>query len=205
MDTVLNHQMTGLILAGGKSSRMGGSDKAFAPLNGRAVVAYVLETLQAQVSEVMFSANRNFRKYAQLGCKVVPDKLDSHAGPLAGMASGLALATTPYLLVVPCDAPLVCKNLGARLFDALISAGTTAAVAHDGARLQPVFALLSTSLGGTVDRYLNEGGRKVDAFYSAISATTVDFSDVAESFFNVNTPDDLAAISDELRGSGALQ
>lgn len=190
--------VTGVVLAGGRARRMGGADKGLLPLAGRPMVEHVLAALAPQVAGVLISANRNRERYAALGHPVVADRMGEHEGPLAGVASAMRAARTPYLLVVPCDSPLLPADLAERLCRALEQAGAELSVAHDGERMQPVFALLSCTLLPSLLAYLDGGGRKVDAWYAERRLVLADFAGQAEAFLNVNTPGDRAAIERRL-------
>ena len=108
--------ITGLILAGGRASRMAGEDKGLIELHGRPMIRWVLERFSPQVSQVLISANRNQERYAALGNPVVVDAVSDFSGPLAGLAAGLTSATTKWLASVPCDSPLVPPDLVKRLY-----------------------------------------------------------------------------------------
>ncbi|MGI9333142.1 MAG: molybdenum cofactor guanylyltransferase MobA [Gammaproteobacteria bacterium] len=186
-------RLTGVILAGGRARRMGGLDKGLVELAGRPMVSHIVDALRPQVHAMIINANRNAETYAALGeCRVVPDESGDFAGPLAGMASAMAASEHPLLLTVPCDSPLVAGDLAARMLGALSSgqAGSAfdLAVAHDGERLQPVFALLSARLREDLLAFLAADGRKIDTWYARHRMTAVDFSDRADMFTNINTP-----------------
>ena len=188
--------VTGLILAGGRGQRMGGRDKGLLPLDGKPLVVHVLKRLAPQVERVLVSANRNLEPYAALtGAEVVADDVPGFAGPLAGIASALQRTATPYLLTVPCDAPLLPVDLGARLHAALQASGTAMAMAHDGQRLQPLFALMRRGVLPDLLAYLAEGGRKVEDWVRRNGPRIVDFSDQTAAFVNLNTPADGAALA----------
>ena len=145
------NEITGVVLAGGRGRRMGSIDKGLIELGAAAMVVHVVTRLRPQVREVLVNANRNAARYAELtGCRVVADATGDYAGPLAGMASAMAVADTPLLLTAPCDSPLLAADLAARLHAALRAAHAEISVAHDGERLQPVFALLHTSLAASL-------------------------------------------------------
>jgi molybdopterin-guanine dinucleotide biosynthesis protein A len=182
--------VTGLVLAGGASRRMGGEDKGLADLAGRPMLEYVLDALRPQVGSILISANRNRDRYSAYGCPVVADSLENHPGPLAGVASALQHLATDYLLVVPCDAPLLVTDLAPRLHAACVATGAEAAVASDGRRVQPVFLLLRATVGPGLQSYLAGGGRKVDAWLQQLHLAQVDFSDEPDCFMNVNEPAD---------------
>ena len=185
--------LTGVILAGGRARRMGGVDKGLVELAGRPMVAHIVEALRPQVDALIINANRNHEAYAALGnCRVVADESGDYAGPLAGMASAMAASEHPLVLTVPCDSPLVAADLAERMLDALSKeqgAGSDAlAVAHDGERLQPVFALLPASLREDLLAFLAADGRKIDTWYARHRMVVVDFSDRTGMFTNINTP-----------------
>jgi molybdopterin-guanine dinucleotide biosynthesis protein A len=187
-------QVTGVILAGGRATRMGGVDKGLIPVHGRPMITWVIDVLRPQVAEILVNANRNLDEYRALGYPVIDDGDRDFRGPLAGIASGMRAAVSKYVAFAPCDSPLVCGDLVARLHAALSSAGTRIAVAHDGERLQPVFALLESTLLDDLMRYLDSGGRKIDRWYAEHGYASADFSDVAESFANINAPEEKQAL-----------
>ena len=162
------------------------------------MIAWVIDALRPQVADVLINANRSRDSYSEFGCPVVDDGDKDFRGPLAGMASGMRAARTPYIAVVPCDSPLIGEELVQRLYAAAQSSGSPIAAVHDGERLQPVFALLSCELLDDLAGYLDEGERKIDRWYARHGYERVDFSDVAESFANINAPDDKRAVEESL-------
>lgn len=191
-------EVTGVILAGGRATRMGGVDKGLVPISGRPMIAWVIDALRTQVAAVLINANRNRGRYRKFGCPVVADQDGDYLGPLAGFAAGLRAARTKYVAVVPCDSPLVSGDLVQRLHEALAKTGSRIAVAHDGERLQPVFALLERQLVEDLGGYLAEGGRKIDLWYGRQGFATVDCSDLAGTFRNINKPEDQRALEEQL-------
>ena len=189
---------TAVILAGGRATRMGGVDKGLISVNDRPMIAWVIDGLRPQVAAILISANRNRDNYAEFGYPVIDDGDDEFRGPLAGLASCMQAATTPYIVLAPCDSPLLSGDLVPRLYAALSATGSRIAVAHDGNRLQPVFAVLESGLLDDLTRYLDGGGRKIDQWYDRHGYAIVDFSDVAGSFSNVNAPADKRVIEDKL-------
>jgi molybdenum cofactor guanylyltransferase len=187
--------ITGLILAGGRGSRMGGVDKGLQNFNGLPLAQHTLMRLQPQVGSVMINANRNLATYAAFGADVWPDSLADYAGPLAGFLAGLARCKTPYMLTAPCDTPLFATNLVARLATALRHADADIAMAaareEDGQlRTQPVFCLLRTHLMDSLLAFTSAGGRKIDAWTAQHATVIVPFDlpgDAPNAFFNANT------------------
>ncbi len=191
--------VTGLVLAGGRATRMGGVDKGLVLLNGAPMVEHIVSRLRPQVQALLINANRNAREYARLGFPVVPDAFGEYAGPLAGMAAGMAAAETDLVCCVPCDSPLIPADLVARLVRARDEAGASIAVASGLGRLQPVFALLPVSLLADLHQALEQGERKIDRWYAAHGMVSVDFSDAPDTFLNVNTPEERASLEARLK------
>ncbi len=192
-------EVTGVVLAGGRARRMGGRDKGLVEIDGRPMVVWIVEALKAQTATVVVNANRNLEKYRELcRCSVVPDSLGEFAGPLAGMAAGMEAAKTPLILTAPCDSPLLSPNLGVRLYGALVEQGAELAVAHDGKRMQPVFALLHRNLLNNMIAYLRSGESKIDTWYATHRTALADFSDDTSMFLNVNTPEERSELEGRL-------
>jgi molybdopterin-guanine dinucleotide biosynthesis protein A len=187
-------QITGLVLAGGRGSRMGGIDKGLQLYQGRPLVQHALQRLAPQVGALMINANRNLDAYATFGVPVWPDALADYPGPLAGLAAGLAHCPTPYLSSVPCDSPHFPTDLVARLAAALAAdaaqIAVAAAVEDSALRTQPLFCLLHTSLLPDLLAFLHSGQRKVGGWLATQRCVPVRF-DEAAAFFNANTLADL--------------
>lgn len=194
MTAIAAHDITGVILAGGRGRRFGGADKGLLLLRGRPLIEHVLEALRLQVGGLLISANRNLERYAAYGYRVIPDGIAGHAGPLAGMLGALRAADTPYVLSAPCDVPAPPADLAARLGTALVRVRAPAAVAVCGGQVQPVFALLTRALADDLQEYLDRGGREAGAWLRRQHAATADFSDRPQAFINVNTPEDLQSL-----------
>jgi molybdenum cofactor guanylyltransferase len=191
-------QITAIILAGGRATRMGGMDKGLVELAGRPMIAHVLAALAPQVERVLVNANRNLDRYAAFGWPVVADEDTGFLGPLAGLAAGLRAASTPLVLTAPCDCPLLAPDLVARLYSALEQERAEIAVPFDGERLQPVFALVRRELADSLAAYLGGGDRKIDRWFAQHRLAQVDFSDRPENFVNVNDPGERAALEARL-------
>lgn len=194
--------ISAVILAGGQARRMGGMDKGLVELRGRPLLAYILSALRPQVGSILVNANRNLAQYRTFGHPVHEDLVPGFHGPLAGMATGMQAATTPYLLAVPCDSPFVAAHLAATLYRSLLDNGAELSVAHDGTRMQPVFALLRCTLLPDLLAYLGDGGRKIDAWYARQRMALADFSTAPEMFLNLNTPADRSTLEQRLAAAG---
>ncbi|MFL6673718.1 MAG: gephyrin-like molybdotransferase Glp [Massilia sp.] len=190
-----NESITGLILAGGRGTRMGTVDKGLQPFRGSTMAANVLERLAPQVSSVAINANQNLETYGALGVPVWPDDTTGFAGPLAGLEAGMRRCTTPYLLTAPCDSPFLPPDLAERLFAALREQDADLAYAvtqEPGMRRQPhpVFCLVRVDRLPLLSSYLAEGGRKMDGWYAGLKAAEALFED-GDAFRNINTLDEL--------------
>jgi len=194
-DEISGLVITGLILAGGRGTRMEHADKGLQALAGIPLVQHVFNRLQPQVNQVIINANRNLDLYRRFGVPVCPDNMPDFAGPLAGLQCGLSHCATPLLVSVPCDSPFVPLDLVARLHAALTGAGAELAVAvtggGEGRRTHPVFCLLKTVLLPDLTAYLQGGGRKVSAWQETRKLVEVHFKDEA-AFRNINSRDDLS-------------
>ncbi len=202
--------ITGLVLAGGRGSRMGGVDKGLQTFHGQPLAQHALQRLAPQVGQLLINANRNLDTYALLAqpwaAKVCADDaaLGEFAGPLAGFLTGLAHCSTPYLLTVPCDTPLFPADLAARMAAALQTEGADMAMAlapeEDGAlRKQPVFCLMHTRVLASLQSYTQGGGRKIDTWTAQQHTVLVPFDklqDDPRAFFNANTLDELQRLQD---------
>ena len=193
-----NTAITGLILAGGRGSRMGGTDKGLQNFHGLPLALQTLMRLQLQshpLQEVLINANRNLAAYESLGVPVWPDSIDGFAGPLAGFQTGLERCETPLMLTVPCDTPLFPLDLVERLLTALNAQDADMAMAAapeaDGTvRPQPVFCLIKTDLLESLVKFTQSGGRKIDAWTAQQRCAMVPFDlpgDSAQAFANANT------------------
>ena len=184
------------ILTGGKGRRMGGSDKGLIDFEGRPLVEYLIERLSPQSDQVLINANRNLDRYARYGFPVVPDRLGEYQGPLAGFAALLEACPAPWLVVAPCDSPLIPDDYVARLHAARRRHPSALVVAHDGERIQPVHALIRQDLLPDLLDFLEQGERKIDRWYDRVGYSTADFSDRPQTFLNLNRPEDLAALQE---------
>jgi molybdopterin-guanine dinucleotide biosynthesis protein A len=192
-------QITGLILAGGQGSRLGGVDKGLQAFEGLPLAQHALQRLMPQVGRMMISANRNLEIYEGMGVPVWADEPSSsgHEGPLAGFLAGLAHCETPYLVTVPCDSPRMPLDLVQRLWQALQDEAADVAVAATQRggeiKLEPVFCLMRRELQASLQSYMQSGQRKIERWTAKQRRAEVLFADAA-AFANVNTPDELAAL-----------
>ena len=192
--TIEREEITGLILCGGRGTRMGGVDKGLQTFQGLPMAMHALLRLQSQVGSVLINANRNLAAYESMGVPVWPDALPDYPGPLAGWLAGLEHCETPYLATVPCDTPGFPTDLVPRLAQALFDADAEMAIAathEDGqTQAQPVFCLMRTSLLESLVAFLHRGERKIMRWTAQHRSVQVVFDDAA-AVFNANTLADL--------------
>ncbi len=186
--------VSGIVLAGGQGSRMGGIDKGLQAFRGKPMVEHVIERLGPQVDELLINANRNPGDYARFGYRVIADEIPGFAGPLAGFERGLAHAMGELVVTVPCDSPFLPADLVSRLHAALVKADAQIAVAKTGDQAHPVFCLMQRSVAGSLREFLGSGQRKIDKWYAALRLEEVPFDDEAEAFLNINTREELASL-----------
>ena len=187
-------RITGLILAGGLGSRMGGADKGLVELDGQPMVAHVHARLAPQVDALLINANRNTEAYAAYGLPVLADREGGFVGPLAGLDTGLHHIGPEggWLVTCPCDSPFVPTDLVARLMAAVQAAGAEVAMPRSDGQFQPVFLLAHARVAPALAAYLAAGERKIDRWVMAQHHVIVDFDDCPEAFANINTAEELA-------------
>jgi molybdopterin-guanine dinucleotide biosynthesis protein A len=199
---IAQSDITGVVLAGGRGSRMGGVDKGMQPFLGEPLALHVLRRLAPQVGAMLISANRSIGEYASIGApfgaQVIADALPDYPGPLAGLAASMRAARTRYVLTAPCDTPYADEHLARTLAEALAAnqadIATAMIVDTNGQRdLHPVFALVRTSLADDLEDRLRAGERKVRAWYARHKTVEVAFPD-GRAFYNVNDLQQLAEL-----------
>jgi molybdopterin-guanine dinucleotide biosynthesis protein A len=187
-------EITGLVLAGGQGSRMGGVDKGLAPFRGREMVVHVIERFAPQVDELLVNANRNPQAYERFGHPVIADEIPGFAGPLAGFERGLAHARGRLVATVPCDSPFLPLDLVARLRRALERENAQVAFARTGGQVHPVFCLMRRDVHPSLRDFLASGQRKIDKWTAGLALVEVPFDDEAEAFANINTREELSGL-----------
>ena len=190
MNAPKKNNITAVIMAGGRGKRLAGQDKGLLRLHGKPYVELIIDAIKMQAAEIIINANRNQNIYADYGYPVISDELTDYQGPLAGIAAALAACNTEYIITLPCDGPALPVDLVNRLIQALNSQDADLAIAHDGKRMQQMYALIPCTLLDSLRTYLGAGDRKVDLWYEQQNRVLADFSDVAETFLNINTEDD---------------
>lgn len=189
MNKITKNEITAVILAGGQALRMNGEDKGLIVFRELPLITYVVNVTKPKVSQILISANRNFEEYANFG-KVISDDLEGYQGPLAGISKALKVCSTPYLLVLPCDSPLIDEALIDSLIEKMEISKVDICVAHDGSIMHATFALMQTKLEKSLEGFLEEGGRKMALWYRQHSLERIDVSSHLEVLTNINRPED---------------
>ena len=187
------NNITAVILSGGRSSRMQGEDKGLILLNDKPLIGYVADVVNSKVVRLLISANRNIDAYQKYG-EVISDELSDFQGPLAGIVKAMSVVSTPYLLVLPCDSPLVNEIVIDRLIQCMTDKDMDICVAGDGVRIHPTFALIKTSLKDNLLAFLDSGERKLGLWIEQNNFQKVDLSDQPKVFINLNNPQDFDKI-----------
>lgn len=205
--------VAGVLLAGGRSRRMGGGDKCLRPLGGRPILSHIVERARPQVSALVLNANGDPARFAGFALPVAADVIDGYAGPLAGVLTGMDWAAQHapgcgYVASFACDAPFFPRDLVTRFLEAIERENADLACAVSNGRAHPVFGLWPLSLREDLRRAMvEEDLRKVDVWTARHRLATVDFTpqDTAagklDPFFNANRPDDLAAAEEFVRAA----
>ncbi len=192
------NKVAGVILAGGLARRMQQQDKGLILLNGLPMVSYAIEAMKPVADTLIVNANRNQAAYRQWGYEVISDQSSSFDGPLAGVLAVMSGIDADWLVVMPCDSPLIKTEHIKKLLDHAIETDCDCAVAFDGERIHPVFLALKTRLKSSLEDYLARGERKIDRWLFQHDCIRVDFSDQAEVFQNINTPEQLQQVEAKL-------
>ncbi|MBO6636748.1 MAG: molybdenum cofactor guanylyltransferase MobA [Roseitalea sp.] len=211
MTDLTPHQaaILGVVLAGGQSRRMGGADKALVELAAKPLIAHVVARLAPQVGQLAINTNGDKDRFGMLGLPVFADTIGGHAGPLAGVLAAMRFAAKldrhfTHVATAATDTPFFPEDLVAYLAAAATTPDTIA-MATSGGNRHPVFALWPTALADDLERWLAETDTlKVMAWVKRHRFAPVGFAsapDGADPFFNINTPEDLAAAERTAEGT----
>lgn len=188
----------GIVLAGGRSQRMGGGDKGLRLLGGRPLLAHVTERLRPQVDRMALNANGDPGRFAAFGLPVIPDSLPDFAGPLAGVLAGMDWAAqvpeVHYIVTAPADGPFLPRDLVHHLASQLLAEDAELAVAASAGQPYPVIGLWPVVLREELRHALTiEHEHKVDAWTARYRRVIAEFpAHPVDPFFNANTPEQLA-------------
>jgi molybdopterin-guanine dinucleotide biosynthesis protein A len=193
---------SGLILSGGRATRMGGVDKGLVNLHGKPLIAHVISRIAPQVDELFINANRELDQYNTLGYPVLADETQNFSGPLAGFQLALKNAKHDYVCIVPCDSPFLPENLVQKLFAALLKNDAEIAVASSDQNSHPVCCLCKKNTLPSLEAFVKSGQGKVSAWQKSLRYVEVDFTEPSDNgatkgFLNLNTLEDLYQFSNQ--------
>jgi len=183
--------LTGLILAGGQGQRFNRQDKGLISFKNTTLIEYVIERLRPNVNQLLISANRNLDFYQSLNADCITDAIENFSGPLAGIHAALKNLQTDWLISVACDTPYFPADYVERMLTTLNESNSLLAIAQSNSQLQNVFMLAHKNLFNSLDTFLNKGERKAQIWVEQHQPVIVDFSDIDNAFYNINTPEDL--------------
>ena len=170
---------------------MGGQDKGLIEYQQRPMISHIIDALSLQTDNIVINANRNKDVYAAYGFPVIEDTYSGFQGPLAGFYAAMSEVKTDYILTLPCDGKVVIDNYLSTMMQAMNDSGCDIAVATDGKRLQPVYALIPIRLKHSLQQFLDGGDRKIDLWYQQHNMSEVEFISHDDLFANINSPQDL--------------
>lgn len=176
---------------------MGGQDKGLIKLHGKTIIEQIIKQISPQLDRVIINANRNREQYQQFGLPVIKDKMPGFQGPLAGILTALDTVNTEFIITLPCDGPQLAADYVARLSTTLAENNAEIAVAHDGFRMQQMYALIPTSLTVDLTAFLKQNKRAIKHWLAQHKVATADFSDYPEMFLNINTDEELRSLQQD--------
>lgn len=189
------HEVSAVILAGGRGSRLQGQDKGLVKFQHKPFIEHVLARLQPQVATCVISANRHVDQYQHYGFPVITDSPQGYLGPLAGIFSALQQCSTEWLLSVPCDSPFISTDMVATFIYTQQQQPHHTYVASINQRMQPVFNFIHVSQAAQIQSYLKQEIYKVGYVMRQQQAIMVDFSQQKKHFTNLNTIEDIQIAS----------
>ncbi|WP_063296383.1 MULTISPECIES: molybdenum cofactor guanylyltransferase MobA [unclassified Pseudovibrio] len=205
VETEKRNKVIGCILCGGKSRRMGGSDKALLDLNGTALLEHVASRLHGQVAQSVLSVNEPSDLHESLGLPMLSDQLEGHLGPLAGVHSSLSWVRqnapgASDVVTVAIDTPFFPTNLVETLAASRKTNAGAPIICSSGGRDHFVFGLWPVALVDPLKGYLLKGGRSIKGFFKDYPPVIVEFElqNAVDPFLNINTPEDVAIALEHL-------
>ena len=181
--------VTTVILAGGLGKRIGGN-KAQKLLQGKPLIAWVLDSVGQHSAEILINANFSAEGFSQYGYRVVADQYTGNQGPLAGLHAAMACAKYRLVVTVPCDTPFLPHDLILRLLPAVAEGNAEAAVVVVEGCRQPTLAIYNRAVLPKLSKFLESGGRKVGDWLDTLIVNEVMF-DNEIGFGNINSMADL--------------
>ncbi|WP_313089638.1 molybdenum cofactor guanylyltransferase MobA [Stutzerimonas nitrititolerans] len=181
-----------LLLAGGRGSRMGGQDKGLVIWRGQSLVSWLHAVARPLTDDLIISCNRNHQQYADFADQLVSDQERDFPGPLAGIRAGLAAARNQWLMVLPCDAPLIDRPLLTSLHEAAFRAPERPLMLRQGQQWQPLFCMIPLSIAPSIEMAWQNGARSNRDVLLRLGADSLELSPSDPRLANLNTPELLA-------------
>lgn len=185
---ISREEITAIILCGGRGSRLDNQDKPLLHLGNQRIVEWLEHRLEDQVSEILISGSRNVAIYESLGHRVIVDS-ESEKGPLIGLISAFSHVQTEWVLTTPGDTPFISSSLVLWLAEVAEQTGVAVPVVHENR--QNLCLLINKERRNELSAFFDEGGSAVKYWLDTVASCEVDLSEHGESFFNINTLDDL--------------
>ncbi|MFV2060656.1 MAG: molybdenum cofactor guanylyltransferase MobA [Gammaproteobacteria bacterium] len=183
------NDISGVILAGGRSSRMG-EDKALKKFNNSALIEYTIKKIQHQVKKILINTNQNLADYQKLGYPLISDINPDRLGPLSGIYSSLQKTNTNWVFFSACDTPFLPNDIVKRLYDEALKQDKLIAVVKTNDKLQPLVLLLHKDLTKNLNEFIKTGERKTQDWILQQHPAIVDCSNNSNAFMNINTAQD---------------
>lgn len=187
-----NHPVSCIILAGGEGKRFNREDKGLVMLNNKPFIEHIVERITPQVDDIVISANRHVSEYKAFAATVVEDKTNDFQGPLAGVAACIPGCNHEWILVIPCDIPLLPDDL----VEKLMTTNTSKLIVAKAHEQRQLVFLMHASLKQNLNEFLQQGHHKAMAWIELQNPAVVMFEDEAGAFLNINTPQELEQLSD---------
>ncbi len=183
------------ILAGGKATRMNNQDKGLVNLKGKPFIERLIEIIKPHTSNIIINANRNISEYEKYNYPVIKDEMLNFQGPLSGIYTMLKASENKYLFTLPCD----CPNFRWEVIETFLKNVNKKDlyIAHDHDRSQPVFTLISKSKLNSLRNFLENGERKIDAWYQQNDHEYIYFEKEKRFFDNINTLEQLKKYNED--------
>ena len=174
-----------VLLAGGRGQRMGGQDKGWVTWQGQALIEHMQQVVRPLTDDLIISCNRNHARYQTLADQLVSDPSLDFSGPLVGILSALEVARHPYLLVLPCDAPLIDLALLTQLYQQ--ASERPVLLKHQG-HWQPLFSIIPFSQLSTLQNLWAAGERSPKHALLKLNPVAIDCADNEQRLANFNDP-----------------
>lgn len=185
----MSNDIAGLVLAGGKGSRIGGVDKGLINFNNKPLVSYSLKALRPCVKTLFISANNHIKQYQQYA-PVIQDELVNFQGPLAGIHIALKSIKADYLVILPCDTPFITHIIVKKLIRQTLLKKAKIGLIYDGKKLQPTITIIHTSLATDLNCFLLSNKRKLFSWQQQHQPEIIHILQ-PKLFININTQEDI--------------